>query len=89
MLHHPYLPLAPLDDLSRRLSVKSWTGQPVVVGGPPCPCPPGPVLSGGPGSAEGPLDGGETLVGGADTLGGEPGFCPCASALLPGATSSQ
>jgi hypothetical protein len=44
----------------------------VVVGGPPCPCPLGPVLSGGPGSAGGPLLGGETLVGGANTLGGDP-----------------
>src|SRR5215216_4460051 len=45
--------------------------QPVVVGGPPGPCPPGPVLAGGPGSAGGPLLGGETLVEGADTLGGD------------------
>jgi hypothetical protein len=43
----------------------------MVVGGPPCPCPPGPVLAGGPGSAGGPLEGGETLVEGADTLGGD------------------
>jgi hypothetical protein len=37
----------------------------------------------------GPLDGGVTLVGGADTLGGEPGFCRWASALAPAATSWQ
>ena len=63
--------------------------QPVVVGGPPCPCPPGPVLAGGPGSAEGPLLGGETLVSGAETLGGDAWLVPWASALLPGVTSWQ
>ena len=88
VLDHPRLPLlAPLDDLSwatrkggqlRRV----LDGQPVVVGGPPCPCPPGPVLAGGPGSAGGPLLGGETVVGGAETLGGEAlalpvGDCRC------------
>ena len=50
--------------------------QPVVVGGPPWPCPPGPVLAGGPGSAGGPLLGGETLVEGADTLGGDGWLLP-------------
>jgi hypothetical protein len=63
--------------------------QPLVVGGPPCPCPPGPVLAGGPGSAGGPLEGGETLVGGADTLGGDTWPVPWSSALAPGATSWQ
>jgi hypothetical protein len=37
----------------------------------------------------GPLEGGETLVGGAETLGGDAWLFPLAPALLPGATSSQ
>jgi hypothetical protein len=47
------------------------------------------VLAGEPGSAGGPLLGGDTEVGGAETLGGDAGFCPWASALLPAATSWQ
>src|SRR4029453_13190375 len=51
---------------------RGWgVGRPVVVGGPPWPCPPGPVLAGGPGVAGGPLLGGETVAGGAETLGGD------------------
>src|SRR5918994_2283771 len=34
-----------------------WRCQPVVVGGPPCPWPPGPVLAGGAGAAGGALGG--------------------------------
>src|SRR5215218_10129931 len=63
--------------------------QPLVIGGPPCPCPPGPVLAGGPGAAGGPLEGGETLVGGAEPLGGDTWPVPWSSALAPGATSWQ
>src|SRR5215218_882578 len=66
-----------------------WTRQPLVVGGPPCPCPPGAVLAGEPESAGGPLLGGDTLVGGAETLGGDAGFCRWASALVPAAMSWQ
>jgi hypothetical protein len=69
-------------------SARYWMCQPVV-GGPPCPCPPGPVLAGGPGSAGAPPPGGEWVVGGAETLGGEARPCPWASALRPAATSSQ
>jgi hypothetical protein len=39
--------------------------------------------------AGGPLLGGETLVEGADTLGGDAWLFPWASALLPAATSWQ
>jgi len=77
------------DDLWKDGLLGPWTRRPVVVGGPPGPCPPGPVLAGGLGSAGGPLEGGETPVGGAETLGGDAWLCPLASALLPGATSSQ
>jgi hypothetical protein len=63
--------------------------QPVVVGGPPCPCPPGPVLSGGPGSAGGRLLGGATEVEGANLLDGEAWPWLWASVLAPAVTSAQ
>jgi hypothetical protein len=78
-----------LQDPGLPLAVPVRMCQPVVVGGPPCPCPPGPVLAGGPGSAGGPLEGGETLVGGAERLGGDAWLLPWAPALLPGVTSLQ
>jgi hypothetical protein len=48
----------------------------VVVGGPPCPCPPWPVLAGGP-----PLAGTETVVEGAELPGVELGAFPWLLAL--------
>src|SRR4029453_12280440 len=82
-------PVAPVDDPTKAGPLRrSWTAQPVVVGGPPCPCPPGP-LSGGPGSAGGPLPGGVTVVGGPGTLGGEAWPWLWASALAPAVISAQ
>src|SRR5829696_1756459 len=84
VLHHP----ASRCWLAGRQQSAVLECQPVV-GGPPCPCPPGPVLAGGPGSVGGPLDGGVTLVGGAETLGGDAWPVPWASALAPAATARQ
>ena len=50
VLDHPRLPLlAPLDDPKEAGPTASRLDQPVVVGGPPCPCPPGPCCRAGPG----------------------------------------